>query len=103
MFARAAIAVAAGANLVVEGAIYFVLLCAENGGEVTGWWVLVENLTKSREERQLTWPLWEFRKNLRCGKRRKCLVGVFVEELFCGHGDQCSLPRTFEALKASEL
>ena len=34
MFARAAVAVAAGADFVVEGAVYFVLLCAEDGGEI---------------------------------------------------------------------
>ena len=34
MFATAPIAVSAGADFVVEGAIYFVLLCAEDGGEV---------------------------------------------------------------------
>ena len=36
MLARAAVAVAAGADFVVEGAVYFVLLCAEDGGEVVG-------------------------------------------------------------------
>lgn len=36
MLARAAIAVAAGADLVVEGAVDFVLLGTEDGGEVVG-------------------------------------------------------------------
>ena len=35
MFAGAAVAVAAGADFVVEGAVYFVLLCAEDGSEIT--------------------------------------------------------------------
>ena len=34
MFPRAAVAVSAGADFVVEGAVDFVLLGAENGGEV---------------------------------------------------------------------
>ena len=34
MFAGAAVAVAAGADFVVEGAVHFVLLGAEDGGEV---------------------------------------------------------------------
>jgi len=34
VFAGAAVAVAAGADFVVEGAVYFVLLCAEDGGEI---------------------------------------------------------------------
>ena len=34
VFAGAAVAVAAGADFVVETAVYFVLLCAEDGGEV---------------------------------------------------------------------
>ena len=34
MFARAAVAVAAGADFVVEGAVDFVLFGAEDGGEV---------------------------------------------------------------------
>jgi hypothetical protein len=34
VLARAAVAVAAGADFVVEGAVYFVLLRAEDGGEV---------------------------------------------------------------------
>ena len=34
VFAGAAVAVAAGADFVVETAIYFVLFCAEDGGEV---------------------------------------------------------------------
>lgn len=34
VFAGTAVAVAAGADFVVEGAIYFVLFCAEDGGEV---------------------------------------------------------------------
>lgn len=41
VFARAAVAVAAGADFVVEGAVYFVLLGAEDGGEIAGGWVLV--------------------------------------------------------------
>ena len=36
MLARAAVAVAAGADLVVEGTVDFVLLGAEDGGEVVG-------------------------------------------------------------------
>lgn len=36
VFSTAAVAVAAGADFVVETAIYFVLLCAEDGGEVVG-------------------------------------------------------------------
>jgi hypothetical protein len=36
VFARAAVAVAAGADFVVEGAVDFVLLGAEDGGEVVG-------------------------------------------------------------------
>lgn len=36
MFSRAAVAVAACADLVVEGAVDFVLLGAEDGGEVVG-------------------------------------------------------------------
>jgi hypothetical protein len=36
VFARAAVAVTAGANLVVEGAVDFVLLRAEDGGEIVG-------------------------------------------------------------------
>lgn len=36
VFARTAIAVAAGADLVVKGAVDFVLLGAEDGGEVVG-------------------------------------------------------------------
>lgn len=36
MFARAAVAVTACADFVVEGAVDFVLLRAENGGEVVG-------------------------------------------------------------------
>lgn len=35
VFAGAAVAVAAGADFVVEGAIDFVLLCSEDGGEIT--------------------------------------------------------------------
>ena len=41
VFARAAVAVAAGADLVVEAAVDFVLFRAEDGGEVVGhggWW-----------------------------------------------------------------
>ena len=34
VFAGAAVAVAAGADFVVETAVYFVLFCAEDGGEV---------------------------------------------------------------------
>ena len=34
VFARAAVAVAAGADFVVETAVYFVLFCAEYGGKV---------------------------------------------------------------------
>lgn len=37
VFPRAAVAVAARADLVVEGAVDLVLLCAEDGGEVGGW------------------------------------------------------------------
>lgn len=40
VLARAAVAVAAGADLVVEGAVDFVLLGAEDGGEVVGHCVL---------------------------------------------------------------
>lgn len=36
MLARAAVAVAAGSDLVVEGAVDLVLLGAEDGGEVVG-------------------------------------------------------------------
>jgi len=36
VFARAAVAVAARADLVVEGAVDFVLLRSEDGGEVVG-------------------------------------------------------------------
>lgn len=36
VLAAAAVAVPAGANFVVEGAVYFVLLRAEDGGEVAG-------------------------------------------------------------------
>ena len=36
VFAGAAVAVAAGADFVVETAVYFVLFCAEDGGEVAG-------------------------------------------------------------------
>lgn len=36
VFARAAVAVAAGADFVVEGAVDLVLLCAEDGGEIVG-------------------------------------------------------------------
>ena len=36
MLARTPVAVAAGADFVVEGAVDFVLLCAEDGGEVLG-------------------------------------------------------------------
>lgn len=36
VFPRAAVAVAAGANLVVEGAVDLVLLGTEDGGEVVG-------------------------------------------------------------------
>lgn len=36
MFTRAAVAVAASADLVVETAVDFVLFCAEDGGEVVG-------------------------------------------------------------------
>ena len=36
VFARAAVAVAAGADFVVETAVDFVLFCAEDGGEVVG-------------------------------------------------------------------
>ena len=36
VFARAAVAVAAGADFVVEGAVDFVLFRAEDGGEVVG-------------------------------------------------------------------
>ena len=36
VFAGAAVAVAAGADFVVETAVYFVLFCAEDGGEVVG-------------------------------------------------------------------
>jgi len=36
VFAGTAVAVAAGADFVVETAIYFVLFCAEDGGEVVG-------------------------------------------------------------------
>jgi hypothetical protein len=34
VFSRAAVAVSAGANLVVEGTVYFVGFRAEDGGEV---------------------------------------------------------------------
>ena len=37
VLARTAVAVPAGADFVVETAVYFVLFCAENGGEVAGW------------------------------------------------------------------
>lgn len=36
MLAGASVAVSAGANLVVKGAIDLVLLCTENGGEIVG-------------------------------------------------------------------
>lgn len=36
VFPRAAVAVAAGADFVVEGAVDLVLLSAEDGGEVVG-------------------------------------------------------------------
>lgn len=36
VLARAAVAVPARADLVVEGAVDFVLLCAEDGGEIRG-------------------------------------------------------------------
>jgi len=36
VFSGAAIAVAAGADFVVETAVYFVLFCAEDGSEVVG-------------------------------------------------------------------
>lgn len=36
MFSRAAVTVAAGTNFVVEGAVDFVLLSTEDGGEVVG-------------------------------------------------------------------
>ena len=36
VLARTPIAVAAGADFVVEGAVDFVLLCAEDGGEILG-------------------------------------------------------------------
>ena len=43
VFAGAAVAVAAGANFVVEAAVYFVLFGAKDGGEIVGhvecWWV----------------------------------------------------------------
>lgn len=45
VFAGAAVAVAAGADFVVETAVYFVLFCAEDGGEVVGHYdVRVEDL-----------------------------------------------------------
>ena len=37
VLAAAAVAVPAGADLVVEGAVHFILLRAEDGGEVAGW------------------------------------------------------------------
>ena len=42
MLARAAVAVPAGADFVVEGAVDFVLLCAKDGGEVVGHGAVVE-------------------------------------------------------------
>ena len=42
VFARAAVAVAAGADFVVEGAVDFVLLGAEDGGEVVGHLEVIE-------------------------------------------------------------
>lgn len=36
MFSRAAVAVATGANFVVEGTVDFVLLGTEDGGEIVG-------------------------------------------------------------------
>ena len=41
VFATAAVAVAAGADFVVEGAVYFVLFCAEDGGEVVSHGLVV--------------------------------------------------------------
>ena len=59
VLAAAAVAVPAGADLVVEGAVDFVLLRAENGGEVAGLGeeqVSLEVWGGRRKER-LTWPL----------------------------------------------
>ncbi len=39
VLATATVAVAAGADFVVEGAVHFVLLRAEDGGEVAVWFV----------------------------------------------------------------
>ena len=58
VFAGAAVAVATGADFVVETAVYFVLFCAEDGGEVAGGrgGVLVLGADGGRGGRR-TWPL----------------------------------------------
>lgn len=57
MFARTAVAVTAGANFVVETAIYFVLFGAEDGCEVA--WrkrILAVRILEARGGTKLTWP-----------------------------------------------
>lgn len=41
MFSRAAVAVTAGTDFVVEGAVDLVLFCAEDGGEIVSHTVLL--------------------------------------------------------------
>lgn len=67
MFTTAAVAVPAGADFVVEGAVHFVLLRAEDGGEVAvgekSVLALGCGMGKGEERGGLTWPyLW-------CGER----------------------------------
>lgn len=59
VLAAAAVAVPAGADLVVEGAVDFVLLRAEDGGEVAGLGEEQVSLEvwRGRREKGLTWPL----------------------------------------------
>ena len=52
----AAVPVPARADLVVEGAVHFVLLRAEDGGEVAVWVWLVHDGRKGGWREGLTWP-----------------------------------------------
>ena len=60
VFATAAVAVPAGADFVVEGAIHFVLLRAEDGGEVAVGSLVSECFEgeKGSGGGRFTWPYW---------------------------------------------
>lgn len=83
VLAAAAVAVPAGADLVVEGAVHFVLLRAEDGGEVAGGWVSLCVGERGGGRRDLLGHFWWCGEGLGAcggfwwrGRRRVAVVSV---------------------------